>query len=208
MVMLVVEPKLEEALKAERRASGGDRWDEVWDGVYFMSPLPNVEHQLLVVMLTSALQEVLNDGTPGIAFPGIHVSDREVDWVNNYRCPDVAVFLQGMSARDLDTHLCGGPDFAVEIVSRDDRSREKLAFYAQVGVRELLIVDRDPWALEFYRLESGELRLSGTSTVDSAVQLQSTVLPLNFRLVRGEKRPQLEISQRDSQRDGGRQWQF
>ncbi|HEY3964831.1 MAG TPA: Uma2 family endonuclease [Planctomycetaceae bacterium] len=204
MVMLVVEPQLEEALKAKRRASGGDRWDEVWDGVYFMSPLPNIEHQLLVGMLTMAFQEVLNESNLGIAFPGINVSDRETDWVNNYRCPDVAVFLHGSPARDLDTHWCGGPDFAVEIVSRDDRSREKLAFYAQVGVRELLIVDRDPWMLELYRLESGELHLCGSSTVDSAVQLQSTVLPLNFRLVRGEKRPQMEIAHRD----GRRQWQF
>jgi Uma2 family endonuclease len=169
-----------------------------------MSPLPNIEHQLLVGMLTMAFQEVLNESNLGIAFPGINVSDRETDWVNNYRCPDVAVFLHGSPARDLDTHWCGGPDFAVEIVSRDDRSREKLAFYAQVGVRELLIVDRDPWMLELYRLESGELHLCGSSTVDSAVQLQSTVLPLNFRLVRGEKRPQMEIAHRD----GRRQWQF
>ncbi|MBI3862807.1 MAG: Uma2 family endonuclease [Planctomycetia bacterium] len=204
MVMLVVEPRLEETLKAERRASGADRWDEVWDGVYFMSPLPNIEHQLFVGMLTATFQNVLDAGKRGTAYPGINVSDREDDWAQNYRCPDVAVFLTGSPARNLDTHWCGGPDFAVEIVSLDDRSREKLEFYARVGVRELLIVDRDPWALEMYRLEAGELRMSGKSTVDSAVQLQSEVLPLNFRLVRGDARPQIEISHHD----GRQQWRI
>lgn len=197
MVMLVAEPHVEETLKAERRASGADRWDEVWDGVYFMSPLPNSEHQLVVGMIFVIVQGVLQEGNLGIAFPGINVSDREDDWTKNYRCPDVAVFLKGSSARDLDTHWLGGPDLAVEVVSHDDRSRDKLEFYARVGVRELLIVDRDPWALELYQLDDGVLRVSGVSTSDSPVQLQSKVLPLNFRLVPGDVRPVIEISHLD-----------
>ena len=45
MSILVIDPALSERLLAERRKSGGDRYDEVWDGVYIMSPLANDEHQ-------------------------------------------------------------------------------------------------------------------------------------------------------------------
>ena len=59
-------------------------------------------------------------------FPGCNVSDRPKRWKKNYRCPDVAVFLPGNPAEDRETHWFGGPDFAVEILSPYDRSREKL----------------------------------------------------------------------------------
>ena len=91
--------------------------------------------------------------------------------------------------------MFGGPDLLVEIVSPGDRSREKLAFYSQIGVRELLVIDRDPWMLELYRLEDGQLKLAGTSTADSRAELQSSVLPLNFRLVPGDARPTIEIAE-------------
>jgi len=50
----------------------------------------------------------------------------------------------------------GGPDFAVEILNPGDRTPEKLPFYASVNVRELLVVDRDPWSLELFRLCDGQ----------------------------------------------------
>jgi len=197
MVMLVAEPHLEEQLRRERKESGADRFDEVWEGVYHVSPIPNIEHQMIVGRLCVIFQVVLDPGGLGTAFPGVNVSDREEGWNHNYRGPDVAVVLKGNRAKDCGTHWCGGPDFLVEIVSPDDRSREKLAFYSQIGVRELLIVDRDPWALELYRLEAGQLQLAGRSSLDSPVQLQSQVLPLNFRLVAGNARPVIEVECQD-----------
>ena len=177
-----------EELRA-RQECGGDRYDEVWDGVYLMSPLANIEHQLLATRLAAVIQIAIGLGDAGTAIAGVNVSDRETDWTKNYRCPDVAVILKGCAAKNCDTHWWGGPDFLVEIVSPDDHSRKKLDFYAGIKVRELLIVDRLPWALELYRLDAGELRSVGRSTVDSPSQLQSAVLPLNFRLVPGDVRP-------------------
>ena len=55
MATLVIDPGLERALLERRRASRGDRWDEVWDGVYVMAPLPNMEHQELVISFGSAI---------------------------------------------------------------------------------------------------------------------------------------------------------
>lgn len=34
-----------EHILEERRISGADQWDEVWEGVLHMVPPPNVEHQ-------------------------------------------------------------------------------------------------------------------------------------------------------------------
>ena len=45
MTALINDPKLEEKLIAKRQAAGADKFDEVWDGVYVMSPLANDEHQ-------------------------------------------------------------------------------------------------------------------------------------------------------------------
>ena len=104
----------------------------------------------------------------GEAFPGVNVSDREDDWTQNYREPDVAVFLEGTTARDMDTHWLGGPDFAIEILSPGDRAREKLDFYAKVNVRELLIVDRAPLAARALPPAEARLGLVGTSTPETS----------------------------------------
>ena len=197
MVALVLDSLLEEELLAHRRACRGDRYDEVWEGVYVMTPLANNEHQELVGRLAHVLVAVVNDAGSGRAFPGCNVSDREDDWTKNYRCPDAAVFLKGTRATDRDTHWFGGPDFAVEITSPHDRTREKFDFYAAVGTRELLIVDRDPWALELYRLDGGDLRLVGRSTVEQSAVLAREVLPLSWRLIGGDERPRIEVLHAD-----------
>ena len=129
--------------------------------------------------------------------PGANITDLEEGWTHNYRCPDVVVFLKEGRAIDRGTHFLGGPDFAVEIVSEFDRSREKLPFYARVGVRELLLVDRDPWVLELFRLQEDRLMPVGRSTLESPDVLASTVLPLSFGLVPGEARPKIALAHED-----------
>jgi len=195
MVMLVTEPSIEEQLIAERQARGIDQHDEVWDGVYVVSPIANIEHQRLIARLMFAFQVAI--GPNSGVFPGVNITDQVDDWRKNYRVPDVAVFLEGNCAQDRDSHWLGGPDFAVEVVSPHDRARLKLDFYARVGVRELLIVDRNPWSLELYRLSEERLVLVGTSTPESPDVLDSEVLPLRLRLVMGDSRPWIEIEHHD-----------
>ena len=77
----------------------------------------------------------------------------------------------------------------------------KLDFYAAVGTREVLIVDRYPWALELFQLRNGRLESAGRSDVANPTSLASGVLPLSFRLVPDPKRPRIELTHGD-----GRTW--
>jgi Uma2 family endonuclease len=184
-----------EQIIAERQANGTDRWDEVWDGVYQLMPLPNIEHQGIVTRLPRALVVVEDTGL-GQVFAGTNVSDQEVDWRQNYRCPDLAVYLNENPAEPRNAYWLGGPDLAVEVVSQGDRSREKLDFYAKVGTRELLLIDRDPWSLELHRLGPDGPALVGRSTPADSLVLASSVLPLGFALVPGREgaRPLLRVA--------------
>ena len=197
MTVLVNDPWVAERVKAERQATDAGRHDEVWDGVYVVSPLANNEHQRLATLFARVFDTVLEETGLGVAFSGVNVGDREEDWLQNYREPDVAVFLAANPAKDCDTHWCGGPDIVVEIVSPNDLAREKRAFYAKVGVRELWILDRKPWALELYRLETGELIQAGVSLPHETDPVSSRVLPLEIRLIPGKPRPKIEIARTD-----------
>jgi Uma2 family endonuclease len=190
MTTVVLDREFAESLREERAAAGADRWDEVWEGTYMMTPLPNIEHQDIASGLVAALRTVLRRDQ-AVVLAGTNVSDREAGWMQNYRCPDVAVFLVGNPAKNCGTHWNGGADFAVEIVSDDDRSREKIPFYAKIGTRELLIVDRDPWSLELVRLNNSELQSVGKSTLDNEQVLAGESLPMTFCLVRDEDRPSI-----------------
>jgi len=202
MVVLVTDPFLEERLKAERKQSGADRYDEVWEGVYMMTPLPDNEHQRFVLSLAAALQRAIEESGLGEVFPGVNLTDRQTDWQFDFRAPDVAVFLKETKAEDLRTHWRGAADFLVEITSPDDRVREKLPFYSRLGVRELLLVDRSSWTLELYRWQEGELRLVGQSRASAGEVLRSEVVPLQFQLVPASPRPRIEVTAAET----GRRW--
>jgi Uma2 family endonuclease len=197
MATLIRERSIEDQIRAERKAKGLDRWDEVWEGMYVMPPLPNDEHQAIQAKLVAILQISVGWSGLGEVRGGVNVSDRDQDWRENFRCPDVAVFLKGASAQNRGAFWLGGPDFGVEIVSPDDASRDKLDFYSSVGVRELLIVDRAPWKLELYRLQSKTLVEVGSSIPPNAPTLRSEVVPLSFRLVAGGARPSIEVTHHD-----------
>lgn len=194
MAIVSLEPGELKRLMRRRRRSGADRWDEVWEGVYVMPPLADNEHQRLGLGLAISLREVLGPAEGIQIFAGCNISDQPRRWRRNFRCPDVAVFLPGNPAQDRGSHWFGGPDLAAEILSRRDRSREKLGFYAKVGVRELLLLDRDPWQLELYRRDGDRWVLVGTSTPDGdPAHLRSEVLPVAFRLVLGPGQRRVEV---------------
>jgi Uma2 family endonuclease len=202
MTALITDPALERRMIARRRHLGIDRFDEVWDGVYIMAPAADNEHSRVSTNLGAAFVESIERPGLGLCFTGPNISDRKVGWAKNFRCPDVAVFLNGNTAENCGDFWFGGPDFAVEIVSPRDRTRKKIPFYEKVGTRELLIVDRRPWKLTLHRLTSGKLVETGYSTFDDPRPLASQVISLTFRLAGDVSRPAIAIEQHD----GSRQW--
>jgi len=200
MATLINDADLERELLEQRRAWGADKYDEVWDGVYVMSPAANDEHQDLAGEFHFVFRTVL--GCAAKIRQGVNISDRRKGWRNNYRVPDVAVFLAGTKAVNLITHWLGGPDFGVEIVSPNDRTHEKIPFYEKVGAGELLVVCRDPWKLELYRRDAEQLLLVGESTLPNPAVLTSHILPLTFELVADTPRPRIRIRHRDT----GEEW--
>jgi Uma2 family endonuclease len=195
MPMLILEPTVQAAIEAKRAAEGLDAHDEVWEGMKIIMPLPNIEHQRLAQGFGFVFQSIFGWPSPHEVLPGANLSDRVADWNHNFRAPDVLVYLQGNSALNCDTHWVGGPDLLVEILSPNDRARDKLPFYASVNTREVLIVDRDPWQLELYHLQNGVMVPVGIGNLSQPAALPSSVLPVSFRLIAGAARPQIEIRQ-------------
>jgi hypothetical protein len=200
MAVLITDPSLEERFIEERKLCGSDRWDEVWEGVYIVTPLPNNEHQEIVSGLIYLFNEVVVRSGLGKVFPGVNLSDVDGEWEHDFRGPDVAVFLKTGKAIDCGTHWRGAADFLVEIISTGDRTREKIAFYDRIGVVELLIIDREPWSLELYQRRDGRLQKVAQSTIAKSDIIASSSLPLTFQLIPGDTRSQIAITQIASSR--------
>jgi Uma2 family endonuclease len=76
--------------------------------------------------------------------------------------PDVAFVRSQRLHLVGEKRMVGGPDIAVEIVSRDSRQQdygEKKQLYAEAGVSEYWIVDPLQKREEFYRLSGGRYEL-------------------------------------------------
>ncbi|MCI0360751.1 MAG: Uma2 family endonuclease [Planctomycetaceae bacterium] len=199
MTAVILDRRLERAMIARRRRLGIDGRDEVWNGVYVMAPEADVEHQEFAFDLAVVFAEAIKRAGLGRCTHGVNISDRKRGWMKNYRVPDAAVFLNGTTAQMCGEFWCGGPDFAVEIVSPRDRTRKKLPFYEKVKTRELLIVDRRPWKLTLFRLIDGKLVDVGQSTLDDSRLLKSQVVPLSFRLVGDPSQPAMEVVHQNGQ---------
>jgi Uma2 family endonuclease len=194
MATMILDPLLAEQLREQRRAWGADKFDEVWEGVYMMAPLANDEHQALAADFCAILKDALGWSGKAKIYPGVNLAATTGLWTENYRCPDVAVFLRETKAENRDTHWVGPADFLIEITSPGDRTHDKIAFYDQIGVEELLIVNRDVWALEFYQREGGRMQKTAQSQSTDSTLLISRKVPLSFRLLPGEKRPVIEVA--------------
>jgi Uma2 family endonuclease len=192
--VIILDPHEATKYRAEREAAHPESRDEVWEGVLVVPPMPNNEHQILVSRLTTTFSAVIDWDRGDVAVPGANVSDRDADWKHNYRDPDVLVYLAENPAKDSGTHWVGGPDILVEIVSPGQDPRQKLDFYAKIGTREVLVVDRYPWALELYRLAAGRLGLVGRADLANPAVLTSGVLPLTFQLRDGTPRPSILVT--------------
>jgi hypothetical protein len=94
MATLITDRELEQRLQAARHAAGADRYDEVWEGTYMMTPMPNDEHQQLVSRFAAIFQDVIDWPGLGHVRPGVNISDRIEKW-QEHCCPFRFVSLLG-----------------------------------------------------------------------------------------------------------------
>jgi Uma2 family endonuclease len=201
--VLILDPYFAKRFRAEHEANGNTRFDEVWEGMLVVPPLPNNEHQEMQLALCIPFYDLVTSTGLGQVLPGANVSDRAVDWTTNYRGPDLVVYLNSNPAINHGTHWEGGPDFLVEIVSPGEDPHAKFDFYSKINSREVLIVNRNPWALELHQLRNGRLEPAGTSDPSNPAVLSSSVVPFTFRLIPGQPRPKIELVHPPT----GRRWE-
>lgn len=171
---------------ADRRSKGLDRWDEMWDGVLHMTPAPNLEHQEMVAALIEFLRPYFRTSGRGRLAAGINVFGTE----GNYRIPDLTFVAAG---REHILHQDGvrgeGPDAVIEIRSPDDETYDKFPFYASLGVREVVVIDRDTKRPELYRLAGSQYV---ALQEDAEGSLRSEAMNVRFGRIAGEK-PRLAV---------------
>jgi Uma2 family endonuclease len=163
---------------AERRRSGIDRFDEMWEGVFHIAPAPMYEHQRIVGDLQVFLGPLCERRRRGVLTIQISVFN-ESSPSEDYRIPDLTFVAAGREhilARDGTRG--GGPDAVIEVRSPDDETYEKFPFFARLGVREVIVVQRDTKDVEIYRLAGSQYV---ALQADSDKWLQSNVLGVRFR---------------------------
>lgn len=133
-----------EALLERRRQLGQDLLDEVWKGVYHMNPAPHRRHAQIAQQLA-----VLLDDPARRAGLMPMVSIFNLGAPEDYRVPDGGLFRPGPDAVYVPTAAV-----VVEIVSPNDKTWEKLDFYAAHGVDELLIVDPEQRRVDWLALDA------------------------------------------------------
>ncbi len=170
-----------EQLLAERRKAGVDRWDEVWEGVLHMVPPPSGAHQRFGMRLAHVLDALAREaGLVGSYETGLFRPGTDDD----YRVPD-----QVYARPDLLTErgVDGPAELVVEIRSPGDETYDKLRFYADLGVGEVLVAHPGEGRAEVFSLRGDrhvplEADPRGEMTVESLGVRLSTVAGARLRL--------------------------
>lgn len=148
-----------ESLLEERRRSGADGRDEMWEGVLHMVPPPKGLHQRLNCALIVAFgplaqaRDLVGQVEGGLWRQG-----------DDYRVPDLCYARPDqLSERGVE-----GAVLVVELLSPGDETYAKLDWYAAVGVDEVLVVDVETRLPEvFVRRGERMVLLSGRAWVES-----------------------------------------
>lgn len=149
-----------QSLLDERRRTGADRWDEMWDGVLHMTPSPSREHQDFQDELRTWIRNHW-------ARPFGNRAHRDINlclpggWPTDYRIPDLMLLDPPRFEIDKNSYFEGASLVVIEVHSPGDETYEKLEFYAQLGVPEVWVIQRDTRKPELYELhEEGYVQIT------------------------------------------------
>jgi len=130
-VVLGPPPAELQALIARRQSLGLDGFDEVWKGEYHMAPMAHPFHGYLYNQVAVFLQPLVNRAEL-LSTAAFNLGERD-----NFRVPD-----GGIHRALPNTVYVPTAALVIEIESPDDETWEKLDFYAEHGVDEVLVVTR------------------------------------------------------------------
>lgn len=136
-------PPAVDALIEERRRTGIDRFDEVWESVYVVNPPPSFRHSTVAGLILDLLE-------PHADAKGLVVR-REVGIgrSDDHRIPDVVV----ANTSDLDDagHYLLTAAIAIEVLSPNERI-DKRPFYFTHNVTEVVAVDPATASVEWHAI--------------------------------------------------------
>lgn len=175
MHALLRDPSLE--MLQERHRLGHDRLDEVWDGVLHMVPTPGATHQAFARKLFLFLHSRVRDGYQIFYELGLYLSADE----SNYRVPDLVIAADAdVAERGVEQHA----ELVVEVLSKNDMSRDKLPFYAACNVKEVWLIDPKSREHEIYVLRGGQYF---AATSDRGGTAHAPLFGLDFQTIDGPK---------------------
>jgi len=160
-----------ESLLAERRRLGLDVFDEMWDGVLHMVPPPGGPRQVFGTELLLVLGPLAKRrGLQPQHEAGLFRSAKD------YRVPDQLYCRpEHRSARGAE-----GAELVVEIRSPEDETYDKVDFYADLGVREMLIAHPAEHRVALLRAVDNRLL---PMSADATGAVRSEVLGASFATV-------------------------
>lgn len=168
----------------ERRRLGHDRLDEVWDGVLHMVPPPGATHQSFARTLFLFLHARVRDGYQIFYEFGLYLSADK----SNYRVPDLVVAADAdIAERGVEKRA----ELVIEVLSKNDMSRDKLPFYAACNVKEVWLVDPKTREHEIYVLRGHQYF---AATPDRGGITHAPLFALDFQTIDG---PKLRITAAD-----------
>lgn len=141
----------------ERKNSEAAQWDEMWNGVLHMPPMPNGMHLDFEGDLRDYLKRWWAKPNGGLVRfeTNLTTPEDEAAWTLNYRIPDLVLVDRARLHIDKNTYMAGAPLVVVEIRSPGDETYDKFPFYAGLGVPEVWVFDRDTKVPEVHVLGPG-----------------------------------------------------
>lgn len=160
-------------------------WDEdvmgeAFDGVFYMSPAPSLEHQEIVAAISAELVSYLRNKKcrSFIAPIDVWLFDKDgtpFEEVKNWVQPDLVIVCDDKKTKG-NKRIYGAPDLIIEVISTSTLRTDKLIKFNQYqksGVKEYWIVDPFTQTVEAYLLNGENFQKDG-------VYLRNDYIPIKL----------------------------
>jgi Uma2 family endonuclease len=146
---------------------------ELIDGVFFLLPGPNADHQDISMNLTLILAGIIPNGRLYAAPTDVVLDEGEIPQ------PDIFWAPEGGRCVKINKRMYGPPDLVVEILSPSTEARDrkaKYSLYERHGVREYWMVNADERFVEVYALADDTYKRVGVYVAGEDAEFTSPLL--------------------------------